>query len=134
MTLANCRQCGRLFNQVARDICPQCIAEEEEQFMKVRDYLRDNRYASMAEVSEATEVPVTLIIRFIQEGRLKVVQNPNITYPCERCGKAIAHGRYCQECATEMKKSLDQLMEKIQPPAEEKKTGKYYYYRKEAER
>jgi flagellar operon protein (TIGR03826 family) len=126
MGLANCRNCGRLFNQVARDICPLCIREEEEQFLRVRDYLKENRYASTYEVSEATEVPLDTIIRFIREGRLTIVDTPNLTYPCERCHKLISKGRFCPKCAVELQKELESAKESVQAP-ETRKRGRYYF-------
>ena len=28
--IANCKRCGQLFNKVVRDLCPTCIAEQQE--------------------------------------------------------------------------------------------------------
>jgi flagellar operon protein (TIGR03826 family) len=125
MGLANCRNCGRLFNKVARDICPICIREEEQQFLEVRNYLKENRYASTYEVSEETGVPIDVIIRFIREGRLTVVNTPNLTYPCERCDQLISKGRFCPKCTAELQKGFESV--KNEKSDSEKKAGRYYF-------
>lgn len=128
MGLANCRNCGRLFNQVSRDICPICEKEEEQLFYDIRAYLKEHRNATTYEVSEATGAPINLIIRFIKEGRLTVSSNPHLAYPCERCGQLITQGRFCKKCTAELQKDLDALKEKVKPVTEAK-TGAYYYGR-----
>lgn len=106
MAISNCKRCDRIFSKVRRDICSECIAEEDKAFQTVRDFLRLHRDASMSEVSEATEVEVEMIIEMIQDGRLMLRDNPNFSYSCERCGKPTQTGRYCGHCTKELSSAL----------------------------
>ncbi|WP_067934776.1 TIGR03826 family flagellar region protein [Alicyclobacillus kakegawensis] len=106
MTIANCKRCGRIFNRVSRDICPACVAEEDEAFEKVRAYLKEHRYATILETSEATDVDLDLIVDMIKSGRLIIRDLPNFTYACERCGAPIQVGRFCSRCTQELSSLL----------------------------
>jgi flagellar operon protein (TIGR03826 family) len=127
--IANCRRCGRIFNQVRRNICPACVAEEDKAFEVVRAYLRQHRDATMAEVTDATEVPVDMIIDMIRDGRLILRDNPNMNYPCERCGKPTQAGRYCAACSKELSASLAAASAELRQKAKADKESKGYYSR-----
>jgi flagellar operon protein (TIGR03826 family) len=131
MPIANCKRCGRIFNRVRRDICPVCVAEEDKAFDKVRAYLREHRYASLPETSEATGVDIDLITEMIKSGRLILRDNPNFTYACERCGAPTQVGRYCQACSAELSRMYARARDELQgeePDAEERRRleGRYY--------
>ncbi|MFC4768258.1 TIGR03826 family flagellar region protein [Effusibacillus consociatus] len=111
MTLSNCKECGRLFNRYAKDICPNCIKQEEDDFYKVSGYLRDNQGSTPQEVHEATEVSLEKIYRFIREGRLIAKNFPGMTYPCERCGIPIQMGRFCRTCTDDLKAELNRVVQ-----------------------
>jgi flagellar operon protein (TIGR03826 family) len=115
--LMNCPKCGRLFvKSQFRDICEQCYREEEALFEKVYQFLRkrENRTATMAQVVKETGVSERLITKWIKAGRLKLVQFPNLGYPCEKCGKMIREGRICKECNIDLQKQLKQLEQEQQ--------------------
>lgn len=41
MALAKCKRCKNLFNKIVdKDICPACMEKEEEEFQKVKDFLK----------------------------------------------------------------------------------------------
>jgi flagellar operon protein (TIGR03826 family) len=127
--IANCRRCGRIFNQVRRNICPACIAEEDKAFEVVRAYLRQHRDATIAEVSEATDVSVDMIIGMIQDGRLILRDHPNMSYPCERCGNPTQAGRYCATCTKELSTSLAAASAELRQKTKDDKSSKGYYSR-----
>jgi flagellar operon protein (TIGR03826 family) len=115
--LMNCPKCGRLFvKSQFRDVCEQCYREEEALFEKVYQFLRkrENRTATMAQVVKETGVSERLITKWIKAGRLKLVQFPNLGYPCEKCGKMIREGRICKECNIDLQKQLKQLEQEQQ--------------------
>ncbi len=60
----------------------------------------------MMQVTEDTDVPTEFIIDMIREGRLILRDNPNLNYPCERCGNPTRAGRYCASCTKELSTSL----------------------------
>lgn len=98
MELANCYRCGRLYTKAFKEICPNCLKEIEAEYKKCVEYLRKERKASMAELSEETGVSVSQITKFIREGRISVAEFPNISYACETCGGPIREGNICENC------------------------------------
>lgn len=123
MALANCPRCGNLFDNSFRDICQNCAKFEEKQFDDVREYLRENRKSTIYEASEATEVPVSQITKFIQQGRLKTQNMPNILYPCDTCGAEISSGRFCQACSNELSKGFAEVTRKPEPESKRLREG-----------
>ncbi|HHW39806.1 MAG TPA: MerR family transcriptional regulator [Syntrophomonadaceae bacterium] len=105
MELRNCPECGRLFTYVARNLCPACLEREEEFFKKVESFLKEHGGATVSEISEATGVPEDKIISFLRAGRL-ISSSSNLVLECERCGKPIRIGRFCDECRSVLESSL----------------------------
>lgn len=75
--MEKCRECGRIFGALPRGVCASCLDQREGDFRMVRDWLRDNRSASIPVVSEATGVDEGVIVRFIREGRIEIVDPAN---------------------------------------------------------
>ena len=67
----SCRGCGKLFPFLPRGLCADCIDLREERFQTVREWLRDNRGASILAACQATGVEERLVAEFIREGRLE---------------------------------------------------------------
>lgn len=110
MALSNCPRCGKLFDNTFKDICQQCAREEDKVYEKVRDYIKENRACTIYEASEATEVSVKMITRFIKQGRIDIRHSPNMAYPCETCGTPIAAGRFCNQCIEELNKGFANVL------------------------
>lgn len=107
MKLANCPECGRLYELNVKRLCPDCIRKEEEDFALIRDYLRQNPGAGIAEVSRVTGVAERKIISFLRAGRLILKNSEHSpSLKCERCGRDISDGRYCPECSQVLGKML----------------------------
>ncbi|MDI3257726.1 MAG: hypothetical protein QJR01_08410 [Kyrpidia sp.] len=107
MDFANCKRCGRIYRRIAGElVCPACRREEEELYQKVRDYVAEHRGATIMEVAEATGVDADLVLQFLREGRLAVVSGENMRYPCERCGREITTGRFCERCTAELARAF----------------------------
>ena len=108
--LANCPICGQLFMKGIRSVCQACYQEEEEKFETVYAFIRNkkNRSAKMDEICEKTGVSEKTINRFVKEGRIRLSEFPNLTYPCESCGHPIREGKLCTGCKKKLRKSLDQ--------------------------
>jgi len=109
--LANCPKCNRLFIKGVRDICDACHKEEEKAYETVYNYLkkRENRMATLVEVSEATGISEDLILKFIRQRRLQLASFPNLGYPCERCGAIIREGKLCIDCSRDLKREIDKM-------------------------
>ena len=48
-----------------------------------------------------------LILKFIKTGRIRTTLNPNIGYPCEKCGRLISSGRLCDDCSHSIRSELN---------------------------
>lgn len=107
--LKNCKRCGKLFVKVNKDICPDCVKQEEEEFTAVKEYLDKNPNATISNVSEETGVSEKMIRKFIEDGRLLTTKYSAVGVECKRCGKEISKGRYCEECQVELQKQLGAL-------------------------
>jgi len=107
MGLRNCKLCGQVFVSTSHKICPQCREEEEQDFLKVKEYIYDHGKRSIPEIHEGTEVSVKRIKKFIREGRL-METGVELTVECKRCGAPITEGDYCKECRDTLTNSLSQ--------------------------
>ncbi|HHY40379.1 MAG TPA: MerR family transcriptional regulator [Syntrophaceticus sp.] len=103
MELKNCPQCGKVFARISRDLCPDCIAQEDEIIKQIQQYLDEHHNATITDISEGTGIPTDKIIVLLQEGRLITRENSGLL-KCERCGKSIPRGRFCSECSTTLSK------------------------------
>ncbi len=113
MEVRSCRSCGKLFNYVTgQAICESCRKAKEELFVQVKEYLWDHKHAGFEEISEATGASVKQLKQWVREERLSFSDDSPITFSCERCGKEIKTGRFCQECKNKMGNKLDALYEK----------------------
>lgn len=107
MDLRNCPKCGKLFVYSHRNLCPQCLKKDEENFDRVREFINNNPKATIEEVSEGTDVSVKKILEYLKEGRLMLQNNnTNIILNCELCGEPILTGRICPKCSSKFKKNL----------------------------
>ncbi|TCO76473.1 TIGR03826 family flagellar region protein [Marinisporobacter balticus] len=106
--IRNCKECGRLFQYNGfSKICTKCQRKREDDFKSVREYIYENKGATITEVSEETGVDEDKILQFLREGRLEITgENSALILECERCGKGIKTGRFCDACARELEKEL----------------------------
>ncbi len=119
MDVRNCKKCGSLFNYSGYPICPKCNKEMEDKFVDVRTYLRENPDSNIAAVSEAVDVPVQQIKRWIREERLTFTKESGVIINCENCGGPILTGRYCNACKKTMTNKFEGLY--VESPQEKKK-------------
>ncbi len=113
LNVANCPRCGRIYAKTLRNLCPDCLREEEELYEIVYRYLRDNPKSTVQQVSENTGVPEERILGFLRQDRIMSSEWSQLTYPCERCGTQINTGRFCESCNQEMQQSLDSAARSI---------------------
>ncbi|QSF44742.1 TIGR03826 family flagellar region protein [Paenibacillus tianjinensis] len=107
MNVDNCPRCGRLYVKNIMDLCQPCIKELEHQYEICVEYLRKNRGTNIQELSDATEISIKEITRFIREGRISIANAPNMMMPCEVCGTLIREGHMCDSCRTRLSKDLN---------------------------
>lgn len=110
--LITCRRCGVIMMKLSRDICQKCHLEEEDDFNKVKEYLRDHAGASMKEVADDTGVAESLIEKFVSSGRLERL-GVVVEHACQTCHKKISSGIICPDCKKDLKMHLQQLKEEV---------------------
>lgn len=107
MTIKNCARCGRMFqSEGGAKLCARCLDNDEEDFKIVREYVYDNPGANIPEVAESTGVAEEKILKFLRQGKLTLKDEQSMVLDCERCGKPIKTGRFCDDCSREMSKDL----------------------------
>jgi hypothetical protein len=107
-------------------VCADCLIEEEEQFIMVRDFLEQHPGCTMGEITQATEVDEAVIMRFLREGRLATLGDlaGGVKGECLRCRTEIAYGKYCKACIEEMGSALkDSARELGQQAVDEQRRG-----------
>jgi hypothetical protein len=82
--------------------CSKCRPNDDDDFRIVREYVYDHPNSTVRDVHEATEVPEELILKFLRQGRL-TLKDDGVGLECERCGTSISSGRFCDNCAYELK-------------------------------
>ena len=107
MNVSNCRSCGRLFNALADErICPLCRRALDDKFQEVKAYLEAHVNASVEEVSRENDVSVKQIRQWVREERLTFAEGSLDGIECERCGKLIRTGRFCEACKNQVANNL----------------------------
>ena len=109
MDIRNCPECGRLFNFIRSDICPECKKKTEQQFETIKQYILRNPKSNVARIAEDTEIPEKVIAGYIKEGRIvlgAVVEDTGVN--CELCGISIRVGRFCEACAKKLREGFEQ--------------------------
>ena len=109
MSIRNCPECGKLFEFLFKNLCPDCINKEDGEFEAIVAYLRENPGVGISEISEATGIGVNRIVKMLKSGRLIAVceRHDIVLLTCERCGKPIAEGQFCLQCRGFMSKALN---------------------------
>ncbi|MGE5373244.1 MAG: TIGR03826 family flagellar region protein [Solirubrobacterales bacterium] len=117
--MRNCPRCDALFGYVGKPLCRKCLDAEEDQFKKVRTYVRDHPGATVTQTAEACEVDEEMIIRYLREGRLiSKALKASVSITCERCGATISEGRFCRSCAVKLNNALQNSIGADEPQDE----------------
>lgn len=111
MNVENCPRCGKIFAKGIRDICPNCVRDIEKEYELCVTYLRENKEATLHELSEETGVSSSQITKFVREGRISMKNAPNLTYPCEVCGIPIRESNMCDSCRSRLAKDIRHMSE-----------------------
>lgn len=125
MTLKNCAKCGRMFaGEDNQKFCSKCVENDDDLFRIVREYVYDNPDSTIQQTAEATDVPEEKILKFLRQGKL-TLKGDGVGLECERCGKSINSGRFCDTCAAEMSSGFKKAFGQDKPaPAQPAPTKK----------
>ena len=108
MEMSNCLRCKKLFPRISDPICDDCKKKEEELYLTVRDFLHENREATVMQISEATGASHKRITQWLREGRLELALSNN-ELKCRQCNADITSGQYCEKCVLEMNLAIDDM-------------------------
>lgn len=122
MFLKNCDRCGKAYTSSNPSICPDCIDQDEIDFKKVRNFVKENPKLSIEVISEATEVDEGRIRDYLRMGRLELADMTGPALECERCGKPISMGQYCIICQQEIAETFRTSSPSSGTPAMKKKS------------
>ena len=106
MDLRNCPQCGKVFNFIRTNLCPECQEKDEQAFREIRKYITQHPGATAIEVSKNTGISEEKVLRFLREGRLSAGAEHQSNYTCELCGKPVLRERYCLACREKLTECL----------------------------
>jgi Predicted transcriptional regulator len=104
--LVYCPRCNKLFAKHFREMCNNCHQELEKDYERCIEYLRKNKGLTIQQLSEDTEISIKQITRWIREGRISLMDAPNLTYPCEVCGTLIRESNMCDACRGRLQKDM----------------------------
>jgi hypothetical protein len=69
-----CRQCGGTFLYTTNDdLCFSCIQKNELEFKRIKSFLKEHPRSSIGTISTTLDISVATIQKFIDEGRLEMV-------------------------------------------------------------
>ncbi len=118
MNVKNCRKCGKIFNFIGgQPICPDCRKKLEDDFVKAKEYIRENPNTTVAAVAEACEIEVQQIRQWLREERLVFGSLEGSDLVCENCGTKILSGRFCDKCKNDVARGLSSAIAKPEAPA-----------------
>ena len=115
MAVINCRKCRRLFDSLSgfTAVCPECRKKDEEDFKKVKSFVWDHPGVTIDEVAEICDVSTKDIKEWLREERLSLTEGSVAdVLTCDKCGKPILKGRYCEKCKAELITDLKHSIEK----------------------
>ena len=128
MDIKYCKRCGKIFNYKVSLYCPACIIKNDEDFITCRDYIDKNKFVTIKELADNTEVDEKIILMFLKEGRLSLEKGSGLT--CENCGTSISQGRYCENCFSDLQKDLNYIKSEMTDSMSDDTYGKLSRYNK----
>ena len=72
MEISKCIRCGSFYSRIKSMVCPKCEIEEEKDIFRVQQHLGNHPGQTLEEVSDALNIFLEDIDRWIEEKRLSV--------------------------------------------------------------
>ena len=105
-------------------LCRDCADKREQEFLRVRDFIKSNPKVAVEVVCEATEVDEKKVREFIREGLIQASELDGFPVECQRCGKPIARGVYCPICQQDLSSNLSRESRRPEQGSQKTKAGK----------
>lgn len=95
-----CKKCRTLYNFISLNepLCPACKKEQYDQYLFVREYVKNNPKISLADLSKHTGVSVTIISGYLKDRMLDVVGFGSSGPLCRHCGAILEPDNSCPRC------------------------------------
>lgn len=115
MSLAKCPRCKNLFNKSSTLICMGCAPDEEADYEKIKECLRNNSELSPEAISEQTGVDLECVMRMVEQGLVSSGESGGHA-KCGRCGAPAisASKRLCSNCLEDLNRQMTQQRKEIQ--------------------
>lgn len=70
-----CKICQRFFEKTykTQELCAECYKKDKAEYKIIKDYILQNERATIMDIYYDTNVAIKTIKRYIQEGRIDVV-------------------------------------------------------------
>lgn len=118
-TIAQCKFCSKPFHSIGGKVCPNCLDEIDEDYVKIRDYIYDNPgKLDIDAVCEATGVHKKVVLYLLEEKRLIFSTPVSGGLSCSICHRPISEGAMCDSCKKSLSNTLNSVVAK---PAVQKK-------------
>jgi flagellar operon protein (TIGR03826 family) len=105
----NCPNCGNIFRKTTWPICQDCKNDMENELSKCTEFIRRNRQTSMSLLVEHTGVSELNIEKYIRDGKINIIDVPNLSYPCDLCEAGIRKGNLCYNCRVKINTDIDKM-------------------------
>ncbi|MEI7025643.1 flagellar protein [Paenibacillus sp. y28] len=119
----HCSSCGKVYQRNVRQLCQDCIHQADSNLDKCLSFLRRDKKASSQSLSDHTGVPIKEITRFLREGKILIVDFPNLTYACASCGGPIRQHKLCSPCSEWLSRDIRNMFEAERKAAANSGTG-----------
>jgi flagellar operon protein (TIGR03826 family) len=106
VNLTYCPRCGKLFSKAFREICNNCHQQSEKDYERCVEHLRLHKGLDIQRLSDEMEISVKQITKWIREGRISLLNAPNMSYPCEACGILIRESNICDSCKNRLQRDM----------------------------
>ncbi len=101
-----CKICGGQVQKFDSKVCSHCEADLQENFLEVKNFLQDNPGSGAAFIADETGIDEKFIVYMIDEKWLER-DTSGARKKCSGCGKPIASGQFCPQCAVGVTSSLE---------------------------
>lgn len=130
MNIRNCKRCKKIYQYDGFNLCHNCRREDEEDFLKVKEYLDENPGANITSVVEDTKVDTKKVIEFLKAGRLEIQGGGGeVILQCEKCGVGINTGRFCKSCMSDLSSEVSKLVDSARSNKEDLSPSKNEKFR-----
>lgn len=79
-TIRTCQRCHKLLTYGyggLTSLCPECIDRDKDDYRIVKEYIQSHANTTVFEVSQETGVSLKVIMQFVREDRVQVVNTKN---------------------------------------------------------